>query len=163
MTFKELDTDIIDRILKNNINPKKCFYMGCFAADKLPMPTRYPCCLVVNSDISTEAGTHWTCMYLSDYDSLEYFCPLGYTFYINPLFFYYIRVKLRCRNILFNLKQVQTSSGKACGYLCIEFLVKRSAGMSFSYILNNYTSNKMFNDLESEVFVTSLSNSFGQM
>src|SRR5258706_7127473 len=101
-----MDTNCINRILIHNM--KRIKFLGCFPSDKIPLPITYPSCMVLNTDDSSEAGTHWIAMCLVNPDTVEYFCPLGIPFYYNPLFYNFIRIKFRARDIYFNANSIQT-------------------------------------------------------
>jgi hypothetical protein len=59
-----MKTSDIDRILRRNLVTAP-FYLGCFAADRIPIsPPHYPHCMVVNTDPGWAKGAHWVSIYL---------------------------------------------------------------------------------------------------
>jgi len=84
-----MDRDCINTLLWANV--RRSNYLGCFPADELPTPAKWPCSLVANTDPSGEPGTHWVAMYMPEPRVLEYFCPLGQPWQRWPLFERYIR------------------------------------------------------------------------
>ncbi len=85
---------------------------------------------------------------------LEYFCPLGISFYHWPIFVNYIRNVMNFESIVMNRKRVQSLNSNLCGVFCIEFLIKRDRGKSFALIINSYsTTNYLCNDLQTLNFL----------
>ena len=131
-------------------------FLGCFAADELPIVSLNgtSTCFIANVDPSSEKGSHWVSFVITKNGNLEYFCPLGISFYHWPLFVNYIRNIMSFNNILMNRKRIQSIGSNVCGIICMEFLIKRDRGMSFSLILNSYsTINFLSNDLQSVNFI----------
>ncbi len=82
----------IEKVLKEN-NWNRFKFLGCFAADVLPtnLNNKTPVCFIANVDQSSENGSHWVAFCIPKIDHLEYFCPLGISFYHWPIFVNYIR------------------------------------------------------------------------
>jgi hypothetical protein len=146
----------IENIL-SKVKWRNFMFLGCFPADRLPSPQSFtlPVCFLANVDSSSEAGSHWVAFLITN-DTLEYFCPLGISFYHWPLFLHYIRDVINQDRILFNLNRIQSLNSKTCGELCIEFIVSRDRGQSFTTLLNKFSKNTISNDIKAIHFVKEL-------
>jgi len=134
-------------------------FLGCFAADILPtdINSEIPVCFIANVDELSENGSHWVLFIIPKEGQLEYFCPLGISFYHWPLFVNYIRNIMSFESIIMNRKRVQSLNSNLCGVFCIEFVIKRDKGISFVLIVNSYsTKNFLCNDLQSVNFLKDL-------
>jgi hypothetical protein len=94
-----MDRDCINTLLWANV--KRATYLGCFPADELPTPKKWPCCLVSNTDMSNEPGTHWVAMFMEAPRRVEFFCPLGRPYHFSPLFHAYINKTLGAEKYYF--------------------------------------------------------------
>jgi len=148
----------IENILnKNKWNRFK--FIGCFAADLLPTELNkdIPVCFIANVDQLKESGSHWVLFLIPKEGYLEYFCPLGISFYHWPLFVNYIRNIMNFECIIMNRKRIQSINSNLCGIFCIEFVIKRDKGISFALIINSYsTKNFLCNDLQALNYVKDL-------
>jgi hypothetical protein len=144
--------------LLSKVKWRNFMFLGCFPADRLPSPHTFnaPVCFLANVDISSEAGSHWVAFLISKDNVLEYFCPLGISFYHWPLFLHYIRNVINPDKILFNLNRIQSLDSKTCGQLCIEFIISRDRGQSFITLLNKFSKNTISNDIKAIHFVKKL-------
>src|SRR6266481_1364973 len=123
------------------------YFTGVFPADWMRKPSKYPACLIANTDDSTRGGEHWVAFNFPDAQTLEYFDSYGYTPYIYPLFNRFIINVIRPKKLVFNEMSVQSKQSQTCGLHCLYFLIKRYNGKSFSMIMNNeYSTNKCLND-----------------
>jgi len=148
----------IEKVLKEN-NWNRFKFLGCFAADVLPtnLNNQVPVCFIANVDQSSENGSHWVAFCIPKIDHLEYFCPLGISFYHWPIFVNYIRNIMNFESIVMNRKRIQSINSNLCGVFCIEFLIKRDKGISFAIIVNSYsTTNYLCNDLQTLNFLKDL-------
>ncbi len=152
--FFKMNSLEIESLLKlNRWNRFK--FLGCFASDDLPIVNNdIPCCFIANVDQSSEKGSHWVSFVIPKVGYLEYFCPLGISFYHWPLFVNYIRNIMCFDTILMNKRRIQSSGSNLCGIFCIEYLIKRDKGNSFALIINSYSiSNYLCNDLQALNFI----------
>jgi hypothetical protein len=141
---------------------KNIIFLGCFAADRLPDPhsekyNKFPICFIANTEKHLAKGEHWVAFLWREKDGvLEYFCPLGKNIYEWPLFVQYWKDVVHPDMILFNLTEIESTNSDKCGQLCIEFLVCRDRGQSYVSILNNFSKNKLSNDIKAIQFVREL-------
>ena len=86
-------------------------------------------CLVINTDHSSNTGTHWTCLCIKEgvsyyFDSYGFPPPLEVLEYCKGQNRYYSSFK------------IQMSNEVICGHYCIYMLYKLSTGFSFYEILD---------------------------
>ena len=106
---------------------------GVYAEDELPMDVVRPFAMIVNTDPSSEEGTHWTAIYLKKDKSGEFFDSSG----AEP------DKPVRCYldeyatfGWEYNTRQIQGLLSTLCGAYCIQYLVERSVSHnSFSSLL----------------------------
>uniref|UniRef100_A0A1I8BWY2 ULP_PROTEASE domain-containing protein n=2 Tax=Meloidogyne hapla TaxID=6305 RepID=A0A1I8BWY2_MELHA len=98
-----MDTLQINKILNRN-NITKYYYIGCFASDSIPIVTNFnKFCMVVNTDTSREAGSHWVAIFC-EYPIADYYDSLG----IWPPISLHLRKYLSLfQSVRFNLVQIQ--------------------------------------------------------
>ncbi len=137
----------------NGYNWNRFNFLGCFSADQLPeidtINAKLPVCFIANVEPANQGGSHWVAFVIPKEGFCEYFCSLGISFYHWPLFTDYIRNSMCFESILMNRKQIQSSNSNICALYCIEFLVQRDRGLSFTTILNKYSkTNLLCNDLQ---------------
>ena len=88
-------------------------------------------CMVVNTDHSSNEGTHWTCLFIQNGSSF-YFDPYGF----KPT----IEVEKYCtsgsassskKSRYYNSFQIQKMNEVICGHYCIYVLYRLSNGIEF--------------------------------
>lgn len=103
-------------------------FKGVFMRDEL----RQACeneCMVINTDSSSNEGTHWTCLFIKKgipiyFDSFGFPPPLEVMKYC------------KTQNINFNTFKIQVNSEVICGHYCIYMLYKLSKGYNYYDILD---------------------------
>ena len=130
-----MDTQQITQVLSTN-NITKNAYLGTFPCDKLPTKIdRIPFAVVVNTDVHTKPGTHWTAIYLpSVKEPIEYFDSYGG----EPTNKYIVKFLKMVDQYSYNSRRVQHLFSTACGQHCIYFISNRCKGMSYNNIMNTY-------------------------
>ncbi|GFY47154.1 uncharacterized protein F54H12.2 [Trichonephila inaurata madagascariensis] len=103
------------------------YFQGAYSRDTLP-PLQENMCAIVNSDDSSQPGTHWLALFVNDKRELEFYDSFG-----QPPVFYNISTTTYL-DVLWCVFQSPTSN--VCGQYSIYFLFKRSQGYSMHYILN---------------------------
>ena len=142
-----MDTLQVKRALERNTFTKKTF-CGVFAADELPEKIdTFPCGFVVNTDPSTEPGTHWVVFSFPSHGEGEFFYSYGYPpeDYGEPFKSYKIGI--------WNKRKIQSSWSEVCGQYCIFYLYHRSRGYSMNKIVNLFSSNTELNDCNVACYV----------
>ena len=133
-----MDTTCLDELLPQLLEAGVT-YGGTFASDEIPdLPVivqQYPTCMIWNTDPKTMPGKHWVAVYLPSPNSLEYWDPLGISYYAYPNFVKFIRYKSQTKHIFLNLNRVQSLKSFTCGLHCIRFLVARSRSYSYNTVL----------------------------
>ena len=141
-----MNTLQLERALKHNTFTKKIF-VGVFAADELSDLDTFPCGFVVNTDPSTEPGTHWVAFYFPSRDKGEFFDSYGHPpeHYGEPFTVYNVET--------INSHKLQSSWSNVCGHYCIFYLYHKSRGYSMSKIVNMFSSNVDKNDCKVACYV----------
>ena len=92
---------------------------------------------ICNTDESFQKGKHWVVIYVSkNARSIEYFDSLGK----EPLDRFIKFMQTKNKKIIYNTKRLQSNISLACGYFCLYFIFLRSRGLSFSNIINIFSS-----------------------
>lgn len=147
-----MDTQQITRILSGNEKTKHIF-IGVFAKDQLPTSIKnFPACFVVNTDASTEEGSHWLAFYMKTSTDLCFFDSFGYPpEYFKGEIAAYVK---SFRLIEFNPMRLQSPVSSVCGQYCIYYLYSKCSGRSLKDLLLSFIPNQLCNDLKVHQFVT---------
>jgi hypothetical protein len=128
-----MKTSDIDRILRRNLVTAP-FYLGCFAADRIPIsPPHYPHCMVVNTDPGWAKGAHWVSIYCLSPTHVEYFDSLGiWAPPSEPICTFLSRFQW----VRFVSRPVQSPYTDTCGKHAIFFLYHRCSGVPMERIIS---------------------------
>ncbi|GIY37616.1 hypothetical protein CDAR_125921 [Caerostris darwini] len=110
------------------------FFKGVYASDKNTFHKRKKYAFVVNSDESSEPGSHWLAFYCEN-GCIEFFDSFG-----NPPDFYdprFHEITLRYPTVCWNSTPLQNLTSNVCGMYCTYFILKRCQGNSLYSIVNN--------------------------
>lgn len=124
-----MDTREITYILKSH---PKCrdTVLGAVPSDGIPDLDLFPYAVVINTEPHNDRGRHWVAVYVESKDVVEFFDSYGDLPNSNIASFLLRFPQIRRHNIIF-----QSIDSKVCAHYCIFFLIKRSAGLSFSQIV----------------------------
>ena len=133
--------DLMDFINKFKIK----HFQGIYMRDGLPLLQRG--CGIMNLDLESGNGTHWTCWYWDrrspdckaawkDHDTCYYFDSFGLT---PPTEFYRYASGT---DVLHNTYKIQRLDNVICGHLCVLVLYLLNAGIPFHEILSFLYKNK---------------------
>jgi hypothetical protein len=127
-----MNTIQIDKIMKKHYFTNK-IYLGTFAIDKLPIEVKYPSCLIVNNQKSSEEGEHWIAIYFGKNKQAEFFDSFG-----NPpkRFGLDKYINKHSSRMTFNKIKLQSNYSLFCGYYCLLYLIYKCKGFSLNYFLN---------------------------
>lgn len=114
-------------------------FAGVFPRDQLPVIRTFPKSFVFNTDPSHKPGKHWIAVIVHS-DRVEYFDATG-----KPPVIHTYLAKLG-KPVIYNNHRIQSTHSIACGYFCVDFLLRRSSGESFCEILSSFSKNSLFND-----------------
>ena len=131
-----LDTVQLTHVL-TNIGKTYKIKTGVFSYDQLPDSLLGPAGLIINSDISTESGEHWTSLYIDRDNKSTYLCSFG----IEPYGRIYTFVKNNCWETRFNIKTLQNPFTNLCSFYCIFHILMRAQGFSLSDIVDIFNPN----------------------
>ena len=127
-----MNTIQLDKIMKKHYFTKK-IYIGTFAIDKLPKEVKYPSCLIVNNQKSTQPGEHWVAIYFGKNKNAEFFDSFGnspITFGLDKF------IKKNSTKMTFNKTKLQSNFSLFCGYYCVLYLIYKCKRFSLNYFLN---------------------------
>lgn len=136
-------TDKIESYIKRD-RFAKMHFLGVFARDKLPEINHYPVSVVINTDPSYLPGQHWVAFYIDKNKKCSFFDSFGQ----KPSYYGLEKyLKINCRKLNFNKKQLQGRSSYTCGYYCVYFVVLMSRGLCLEKIINVFSEKYFsFND-----------------
>lgn len=119
----------IENILKRN--PKTCAtFVKVVPANEIPQHDQYPYAVVINTDQSSEPGTHWVAVYVASNEQVEYFDSYGNI--PNSDIGSFMQA---FRYSKFHKNKFQSLTSGVCGHYCVYFLVKRCSGQSFEDVV----------------------------
>lgn len=121
------------------------YFKGIYAKDTLPI-LQANTCTVVNSDDSTEPGSHWLALFVNENKTLEFFDSYG-----NSPDFYGLDTS-HYLNVIWNTQMFQSPTSNVCGQYCVYFLLKRCQSFSLDSVLNLFEVCKI-NDFQLYQFV----------
>lgn len=132
---------------------------GVLAADQLPTRIRNrPKVFIINTDKSTDPGSHWVAFYFPERGPVEFFdscgrCPDHYqksfkkVLLKNGRYYKYNRVK------------IQDETSVTCGHFCLFYAYHRCYGWSWRWIINVFDKQRLDkNDQIATSFVDHLLN-----
>jgi uncharacterized protein YutD len=124
----------LNAILKKDKKSKN-IYLGAFPCDKLPNKFKYPACLIINNQKSTENGEHWLAVYFDSKKNCYFLDSFG----MHPKFYGLNNyLKDKSVKIIYNNTQLQSFFSEYCGYYCIIFLLLKARKYSFNFILSQF-------------------------
>ena len=120
-------------------------YIGVYARDTLPIYMGSNCGLIVNTDLSTQNGTHWVAMFRDNNGFCEYFDPYG----IPPLLdeFTEFLSNNSTIGIRVSQQQLQCVQCVTCGYYCVEYIKFRCNGFTLNNLLHSFTLDPYVNEI----------------
>ena len=133
-----MDTNQIRDILKVHCP----LFVGVFARDKLPRPSKRPMIFVANFDPSKDPGTHWVAVFLDDDGTGEYFDSYGY----GPEGIFESYLNEHCDYWTYNSKRLQGNTSSTCGQYTIFYAIHRALNFDGNAIASMFTSSTKFND-----------------
>jgi hypothetical protein len=104
-------------------------FIGAFPSDKIPSRSHYPYSYVLNTDPSTEPGSHWVAFYHSSPTNAEFFDSYGQAPHVYG-------INVVCT--LWNQRPIQQNESEVCGHHCVNYVVHRLISPHFS--LESYIS-----------------------
>lgn len=111
--------------------PRTANFLGVFARDEIPSIT-FPCCFVVNTDISCGIGEHWVAVWCEGRSGkIEFFDSLA-----KGASHYGIPIAPHVSNCI----RLQSSVSSVCGQYCVYFLYLRSLSKSMHEIVGGFSS-----------------------
>ena len=115
-------------------------FAGVYARDRIPKIMFYPSFYIINSDKSSERGSHWVAMRFTE-TTCEYFDSFG----LPPMYSEMIKAVGK-RKLLWNGRCIQHPNSYTCGEFCISFVKLRSKNISFIRFIKMFRSDTKSND-----------------
>ena len=126
-----MDNIQLDKIIKSDFTTSQ-YFLGVFAADRLPRNVKYPCALIVNSDEISKPGTHWFAIFIDKFGNGEYFD----SFAVKPWVTHHIRFLNKVSRVWkYNTVCLQNIYSSKCGQYCALYIAMRSRGFSMHDIV----------------------------
>ena len=116
------------------------FFNGVLAYDLLPVGKAPLGLYVVNTDLSTNPGKHWVCVFL-DNVVCEYFDSLG-----EPPIEVEKFIKAQGKEYAYSKKRIQSTDSNVCGDYCILFAYYKCRGFSLESYIDIFTNDTNYND-----------------
>lgn len=128
---KTMNTIQIEKILYESRITRR-YFIGCFAADKIPKEIqKFPCSMVVNLDRATNEGSHWIAIYIRNQTTVYIFDSLLIPILPVPIKTFLSQFPKQIKNKF----PVQNPLSKECGQHCIVFLYFISLGYTYEKYL----------------------------
>lgn len=143
--------------IRQFVNPyqRRNIFKGVFACDCLPHSFELPAAFVINLSTHDEPGSHWVALYISETGCGLYFDSFGLipsNFYVN------LFIRIHCKSVIYNKKQLQHISSNKCGRFCCVFVVSILKKNSFESFVKRFGINLYVNDITIENMYNYLKN-----
>ena len=138
-----MNTIQVKNAIIQKLYARNCF-AGVFAIDILPIKlVKRPTCFILNTEKSTENGSHWIALYLPSRGPIEYFDSFGVKPINNEIYEF---INLNGKHYIYNGKQIQHNTSKTCGKYCVIFILFRNKGLTYNKFLNMFSNNTNYNE-----------------
>ncbi len=104
--------------------------------------TKDSCALVVNTDPSTERGSHWVAIFIARKGNAEYFDSYGLSPQVVEVLDF-VKCFKKCQ---YNKKCQQGVTSSVCGHYCVYFTIQRRKNVSVEDIVNTFSADIEEND-----------------
>ena len=148
-----MDTNQLYNILSKNRIIKR-YFLGVFAANEIPCNIySVPCIFIANTDVSSELGTHWVCIYIDSNMQGYFFDSFGRSPCYYKHYHFSNFLDNNSNSWIYNTIQLQSLQSSVCGQYCIAFAYYICRGQSITKFLSYFTRNKLLNDIHIDSFV----------
>lgn len=120
--------------LRRDGRTRRCF-QGVYPIDRLPSDVRFPCALVINTDVAARPGKHWLAIYIDCFRRGVFFDSYGFEPRHPALIDFLQRHTVYWR---FNDIQIQSLLSKKCGLFCLYFLYQQARGLTLQATLKPF-------------------------
>ena len=114
-------------------------FLGCYPCDSLPpFPKQLPKTLIVNTDNSSESGSHWVGLVL-----MKHYCFYFDSYGVGILeanILNYIREHYL--SYIYSVKEIQAIRSEKCGQFCISFVMCVRSIRDYNIFLNKFDGDK---------------------
>lgn len=112
------------------------FFIGVFPCDRLPIVTRFPATLIVNTDPADEPGEHWIAMHLRTGHQYDFFDPFGFPPLVRELQVFAHRYGKGGQR--YNSLTLQDVNTTLCGDYCICFVQCVANGIDMPHFVARF-------------------------
>lgn len=137
-------------ILKHN-------FLGTFPYDLFPSYIKsmdYPISFVINLSKSTEPGSHFVCIYMSQ-NKLEYFDSYGLMPFLPRITNFITRYSIN-RKYVYNSQMIQSMESYFCGYFVIGYLLSKDLHFDMDLFCKMFSDNLRENDVLIQHFISTV-------
>ena len=152
----------ISNILRSN-KVTAPYFAGVCSQDEL-FDFIYPSCqshkqkrfIIVNTDIESGRGKHWTSIFLFGNNYCEFFDSLAHDpSYYSKNFLQFL--KCACSKYAMNTRRIQGQASTMCGEFCIYYCYYRCKGVAFMQIVDRFNAENLnLNDRKLQKFIHSM-------
>jgi len=137
----------ISKLLSNDPLTRRIFD-GFWFPDLLPILSKLPALIILNTDDSSGPGEHWCAAYFSPSKHCEFFDPLGEPPENTVLGYSFLHhLSTYAKTIEYNKEAVQDINAKTCGPHCIYFAYYKAREIPLKNIISDfYTADDKVND-----------------
>jgi len=134
-----MDTLDLNKMLKHNK-----IFLGTFPCDMLPKNVQYPLGIIVNTDTSTQPGSHWVAIFINSKGHGYYFDSFG----LPPLqtAIKHFLNKNCIKGWCYNTFTLQDVTSDTCGIYAALYLEVRFQGHSHTKFLTLFSHDNKHND-----------------
>ena len=132
-----MNTIQIYDLLESDEEVKKVL-KGVVPIDRIPIISKFPAALVINTDPHGQKGEHWLAIYFNSRRSARFFDSYGQS----PEHY-----GLEIPNLKWSNQRLQSDYSKLCGLYCCLFIQYMTKNRDFSSFLEKFTDNFLENDL----------------
>ncbi len=131
-----MDSTDLSRCLRSDPTCNSLF-AGVYAADELPRTMVGESLLLVNTDISSGFGIHWTAMYVSSQGTAEFFDSTGHPpeHYCDGFRQFLIN---NGPNYKFQKRRLQSVGSRLCGQYCLFYALRRCQGWTLDRVVDYF-------------------------
>lgn len=140
--YEPLSNIDIKYVMKGD-NPSNRIFSGVFPADMLPIRTKVPCALIVNTDKRNKAGAHWVSIYINQRRQGEFFDSYGLPPLVKEHKQFLARV---CKSWVYNKTPLQGVTSSVCGHYCCLFVAAKARAFSLQSFIKSLQTNDPFSN-----------------
>ena len=119
-------------------------FRGCYPINKIPVFTKLPACVILNTDPAGEKGEHWLALIVKK-NCFIYFDSFGVGV-MEPQLLQYLKKYKGTQRIFFSEICIQHYSSHSCGLYCTAFIECVKSPSSYNKFLNIFDHVNLYNN-----------------